>query len=157
MIDAEIWGVRIWHPLIFERQILKQTLKWAPHLSPLSLPAAIWNIKDTESPSAFKRTVKCSTFLVRFLKWSHLKAICLHWNLTCHCYRELSLHGASADGDRHPSSAAFTKRYLMSCRPAEQCVSLKICQNVLKQSRKCVHLFLLSLSKEGEIPEVIKK
>lgn len=106
-----MWGVRIWHPLIFERQILKQTLKWAtpPHLSPLSLAAEIWNIKDTESPSAFKRTAKCSTFLVRFLKWSHLKAICLHWNLTCHCYRELSLHGASADGDRHPSPAAFTK------------------------------------------------
>lgn len=114
----------------------------SPNLSPRFLPAAIWNIKDTESPSAFKRTVKCSTFLVRFWKWSHLKAICLHWNLTCHCYRELSLHGASADGDRHPSSAAFTKRCLMSCRPAEWRASLKICQNVLTQSRECFHLLL---------------
>lgn len=74
----------------------------------LSLPAELWHIKGTESPSAFKRKVKRSTFLVRFWKWSHLKAICLRWNLTCHGYRELSLHGASADGDRHPSPAAFT-------------------------------------------------
>ena len=108
---CEIWGVRIWHPLISERQILKQTLKWAisPPPSLLSVPAEMGNIKGSESPSAFKGRVKRSTFLVRFWKWSHLKAICLHWNLTCHRYRELSLHGAaSTDGDRHPSSATFT-------------------------------------------------
>lgn len=71
-----------------------------------SFPAEIWERKGAESPSAIKRKVKCFTFLVRFWKWSHLKAICIYWNLTCHRYRELSLHGASADGDRHPSSVA---------------------------------------------------
>lgn len=116
--SCEIWGVRIWHPLISDRQLLKQTLKWAispppsAPLSLLSLAAKIGNIKGSESPSAFKRRVKCSTFSVRFWKWSHLKAICLHRSLTCHRYRELSFHGASADGDRHPSSDAFTKTRL---------------------------------------------
>lgn len=105
----EIWGVSTWHPLISERQILKQTLKWAASPPPsYFLP----NIKGTESPSAFKRKVKRCTFSARFRKWSHLKAICLGWNLslspiqravTLRCHAALPRRAASADGDRHPS------------------------------------------------------
>lgn len=130
----EIWGVRIWHPLISERQILKQSLKWAispPSFPPslLSLPAETWNIKGTESPSAFKRKVKRSTFLVRFWKWSHLKAICLRWNLNLSPLQR----AVTSRRQRWWRQTSIIRRVYehatpMSCRPAEQYVSLKICR-----------------------------
>lgn len=127
---CEIWGVRIWHPLISERQILKQTLKWAisPLLFPLSFPAEIWNIKGSESPSAFKRgklsaphswwdfengatwrqSVSTGTSLVTVTESCHFTAPAL---------METDIH--------HPPH--LRTHYVTSCRPAEQYVSLKIC------------------------------
>lgn len=127
----EIWGVRIWHPLISERQILKQTLKWAisPPPSLLSLPAEMWNIKGTESPSAFKRKVKRSTFLVRFWKWSHLKAICLRWNLSLSPLQR-AVTSRCQRWWRQTSIIRHVYEHSTWCLAglAEQYVSLKICR-----------------------------
>lgn len=99
------------------------------HPSPLSLPAETWSTKGTESPSVFKRKVKRCTFSVRFWKWSHLKAICHPPEPHSSPLQRAVTRGASADGDRHPSSPAFTNtlRDVLQARRIHY-VSLKICR-----------------------------
>jgi len=67
---SEIWGVRMWHPLISERQILKQTQMshFPASPSPLSPPAEIRKNKRRREPFSHQKRVKRSTFWARFLK-----------------------------------------------------------------------------------------
>lgn len=112
-----LWNMRC--EKVTSSDLRKTDIRAKPQMSPPPSPnppslatiSSSWNLnnKRRQEPFSHQKKVKRSTFLVRFFwKRSHLKAICLHWNPACHCYRELSLQCASADGDRQPSSAAFT-------------------------------------------------
>lgn len=158
---SEIWSVKIWHPLISERQILEQTLKWAisPLLPPsrLSLPAEIWKIKGAESPSAIKRKVKRFTFLVRFLKMEppegnlsplepELSPLPGAVTSPCHSWwRQTSV------------ICCICENYVMSYRPAEHYFSLKICRNTPEPSQECfMFTYHCHLKENAPFPSWIK-
>lgn len=117
---CEIWGERMWHSLISERQDIKGT--------PPFPSAEIWGKKRRWEPFSHQKKVKRCRFLARILKMEppegNLSPL-EPWLVTVN--RELSLHRPGADGDRHPSSAAFTKATWSLAGPTQQRVSPKIC------------------------------
>lgn len=69
-----------------------------------------------------------------FEQRSHLKAICLRRGPTCHFNRRLSLDGAGADGDRHPSCAScrLPLRDVKSRRPDASALFAYSCRRKVK-------------------------